>query len=243
MKSLALEHVTKQFAGVSAIDNLSLQIPQGRVTGLVGPNGSGKTTLVHILTGIHPFDTGVVHVGGRTIQNIRSHTVAGLGVTRTFQQVRLFGQMSVLDNVLIACTQRSLLSALSTRETRENHMQARTALERVGLWDKHTENSENLSYGQHKLLEIARALCMNTGIVLLDEPFAGLFPEMRERVSNIVRNLRKEGKTVVLIEHDMNIIRTLCDHVVVLDAGKLLAEGPADEVLARRDVREAYLGE
>ncbi|MBI2617910.1 ABC transporter ATP-binding protein [Candidatus Kaiserbacteria bacterium] len=240
---LQTQKLHKHFNGVNAVDHLSLRIEKGKVTGIVGPNGSGKTTLVNLLTGMVPSDSGAVLVSEMKLSRIRPYDVRTYGMTRTFQQVRLFQQMSVLDNVLVVLTERGVFLSLFEYHTNFHLRQAKVVLEQVGLWDKRNENAENLSYGQRKLLEIARALAMGSDTMLLDEPFAGLFPSMKKTVAGIVQKLRSEGKTVVLIEHDMEIIKHLSDHLIVLDAGKLLAEGKSHEVLSRKEVIEAYLGE
>ena len=243
MDALETKKLTKEFGGVKAVNNLSISFEKGKIIGLIGPNGSGKTTLVNVLSGMLPIDGGTVVVSGsRELSKIRSHDIMHLGVTRTFQNVRLFEQMPVLDNVLSVITKRGILGSLFEQYKTFHESKAREVLERVGLWEKKNELVENLSYGQRKLLEIGRALAMDADIILFDEPYAGLFPEMVKQVSGIMQELKGEGKTVVLIEHDMAIIRELCDHVFVLDAGALLAEGTPEKVLKQKDVIEAYLG-
>ncbi len=243
--NLALEtkKLVKTFGGVHAVDHLSIQIKKGDITGIIGPNGSGKTTLTNVLTGVHHIDGGSVLIGGEVEkEKIRAHDVYELGITRTFQNVRLFEQMPVIDNVLVALTKRSVFGSLFQRHTKFHEERAKEVLERVGLWDKRSALAKELSYGQRKLLEIARALATDADIILFDEPFAGLFPEMVKTVSGILKELRAGDKTVILIEHDMALIRELCDHVIVMEAGKLLAEGNPDEVLSNQTVIEAYLG-
>lgn len=242
-EALKTKKITKQFDGVKAVNNLSISLERGKVTSIIGPNGSGKTTLVNILTGMFPFDKGVAVVGGAKIYHIKAFDVPAYGMTRTFQQVRLFEQMNALDNILVVLTERGTFSSLFERHKGLHEERAREILKKVGLYEKKKENAENLSYGQRKLLEIGRAIAMDAETYFFDEPFAGLFPEMRKIVSDTILGLREKGKTVVLIEHDMDIIRELSDHVIVLDAGELLAEGTAKEVLENNKVIEAYLGE
>lgn len=228
MSIIQTKNLIKKFDGVHAVDNLSLKIEKGKITGIVGPNGSGKTTLINVLSGLLEKDGGMV-----IIQE---------SITRTFQEIRLFGQMSVLDNILVVLTERPVFSALFEKHGDSHLKRAEEILKKVNLWEKREANAENLSYGQRKLLEIGRALAMDVKIYLLDEPFAGLFKEMRKVVSDIILNLKKQGRTIILIEHDMDLIRDLSDHVFVMDSGKLLAEGKPDEVLAKDEVIEAYLG-
>ncbi|MEK7579427.1 MAG: ATP-binding cassette domain-containing protein [Patescibacteria group bacterium] len=248
MSLLATKNLYKHFDGVKAVDHLSVAFEEGKVTGVVGPNGSGKSTLVNALTGLVPIDGGEVLVSSATtLRSIQTSEVAEYEMTRTFQDVRLFEQIPVIDNVLVVLTRRSVWGSLFEKHKEFHHEQAKMALERVGLWEKRNELAKNLSYGQRKLLEIARVLAMvearGIKLVFLDEPFAGLFPEMVKLVISIVKELRTQGKSVVLIEHNMDIIRELSDHLYVLDAGKLLAEGNPEEVLRQKDVIEAYLGE
>jgi ABC-type branched-subunit amino acid transport system ATPase component len=234
--------LTKAFGGVRAVDGLTVAIEAGRITALIGPNGSGKSTLVNLLSGMLPIDEGAVAVAGAELRRIKPHDVPAHGITRTFQNVRLFEQMTVLDNLLVVLTKRGVVASLLERSQPEHLERARVLLGRVGLQEKETQLAETLSYGQRKLLEIARALAMDARVYLFDEPFAGLFPEMVQTIVEIVRSLREEGRTVVLIEHDMSVIRQLADSIVVMDEGRLLAQGEPNEVLERREVVDAYLG-
>ena len=243
MPILETKNLRKHFDGVHAVDGLSLSFEKGKITSIIGPNGSGKSTLINLLTGMFPWSGGAVLVSGAKLSKIVSHRVLAYGITRTFQDVRLFEQMPVLDNVLVVLTERNVLGSLFERHGDFHLKKAEEVLKRVGLWEKRRELAVNLSYGQRKLLEIARVLAMDADIIFFDEPFAGLFPEMLKLVSEIMKELRDQGKTQILIEHNMDLIRELSDHVVVMDAGKLLAEGKPEEVLKNRSVVEAYLGE
>lgn len=237
------EKLMKNFGGVSAVDHLSVKIPQGTIVGLIGPNGSGKTTLINLLSGFFSHDAGTVFFSETERGKILPWENQVYNITRTFQQIRLFDQMSVADNILVILTERNPFRALFERHTAYHINQAEDILKRVDLYEKRFHNAGDLSYGQRKLLEIGRVLAMNTNIILFDEPFAGLFPEVVKKIEVIIKGLQKEGKTVVLVEHNMAIIRNLCDHVIVMDAGKLLAEGRPEKVLSERAVLEAYLGE
>ena len=177
------------------------------------------------------------------LEKIKPHENPIYGITRTFQDVRLFEQITVLDNILVVLTERNLWSAFFERHTKLHLEKAEELLTSVGIWEKRNELAENLSYGQRKLLEVVRALAMNADIILFDEPFAGLFPEMVKTVASILKSLRNENKAVVLIEHNMDLIRELSDHVIVIDAGAFLTQGPPEKVLEDRKVIEAYLGE
>ncbi len=243
MNHLQTHNLVKRFDGVHAVDHLSISIKPAQITGIIGPNGSGKTTLTNLLSGVLKMDGGTVALGDLKLSFVKPHEVATYGITRTFQDVRLFEQMNVLDNILVVLTERNVWSALFEKHNKFHLSKAQQVLERVGLWEKRHEMAKGLSYGQRKLLEIARVLAMNAEVILFDEPFAGLFPEMVKIVTSILKELREQGKTVVLIEHNMALIRELSDTVIVMDAGKLLAEGKPEEVLSRRDVIEAYLGE
>ena len=243
MLILETKNLSKRFDGVQAVDDLSVMIEKGKITGIIGPNGSGKTTLINLLSGMLPADDGTVVVSGVIIQAMKPHQIYNYGITRTFQNIRLFEQMTVLDNILVVLTERNVLSSLFEKHTEYHLKKAEDVLCKTGLWEKRNQLTVNLSYGQRKLLEIARTLAMKAEIYLFDEPFAGLFPEMRKIVVGIIIELKQDDKTVVLIEHDMGLIRELCDYVFVMDEGKLLTEGKPSYVLERKEVIEAYLGE
>ncbi len=240
---LQTKNLVKSFGGVHAIDHLSINIVEGQITGLVGPNGSGKTTLINVLSGFFPHDSGEIIFSGVNRNKILSWENQIYNITRTFQQIRLFEQMTVLDNILVVLTERSPIYSLFERHTQYHLKCAEDILRKIGLHEKLSHRASDLSYGQRKLLEIGRVLAMNAEIILFDEPFAGLFPETVKKIEEIIQNLKQEGKSIVLVEHNMAIIRKLCDHLIVMDAGKLLAEGHPEKVLSEKIVLEAYLGE
>ena len=243
MLILETKKLSKRFDGVRAVDHFSIGIEKGQITGVIGPNGSGKTTLINLLSGMLPADDGAVVTSGAIIQAMKPHQIYNYGITRTFQNIRLFEQMTVLDNILVVLTERNVFSSLFEKHTKYHLNNAEDVLRKIGLWEKKNQLAVNLSYGQRRLLEIARTLAMKSEIYLFDEPFAGLFPEMRKIVAGIIQELKQENKTVILIEHDMGLIRELCDYIFVMDEGKLLAEGTPKHVLEKRAVIEAYLGE
>jgi ABC-type branched-subunit amino acid transport system ATPase component len=250
MNILETKKVTKHFDGVYAVDGLSVGFEKGKITGLIGPNGSGKSTLINLLTGVLPIDAGSLIISSsEEVSKLQSHEVSDYGITRTFQEVRLFEQMLVLDNILVVLTKRNVFASLFETHKKFHLERAEEVLKKVGLWEKRNDLAKNLSYGQRKLLEIGRMLAMSNGfgddsdIFFLDEPFAGLFPEMRKIVISVIQDLKEKGKTVILVEHNIDIIRELCDNLIVLDNGKLLAEGVPSQVLSKREVMDAYLGE
>ena len=240
--AIQTDDISKHFGAVKAVRRLSISIPKRGLTSIVGPNGSGKSTLVNLLSGVLPLDGGIVVIEGATLKVVKAHENPEYGLTRTFQEVRLFDQVSVWDNILVVLTKRRLFPALLERVNPLQRDRARGILENVGLWDKRDALAENLSYGQRKLLEIGRAMAMEANIYLFDEPFAGLFPEMVVKVKDILNHMREQGDTIVFISHNMDIVRELSDHLIVLDSGSLLAEGEVDEVLSQPKVIKAYLG-
>lgn len=248
MSILATKHLTKKFETTTAVKSLSIAIEERKITGIIGPNGSGKSTLINLLTGMTGITSGEIIIAGNVpLQRILPRDMPLYGMTRTFQEVRLFEQMSVLDNVLVTVTKRSWFPALFENHGAYHLAIAEKVLQRVGIWQFRDKLAVNLSYGQRKLLEIARVLAMKeigkARVVFFDEPFAGLFPEMVKVVVSVMKELCEQGSAIVLVEHNMDLIRELSDTVIVMDSGELLAEGKANEVLARRDVVEAYLGE
>ena len=197
---------------------------------------------MHLLSGMLPLDGGIVIVDRVGLRVLKAHETPDHGITRTFQEVRLFDQISVWDNIMVVLTDRRLFPSLLERTKPRHKEKAQSILQSVGLWEKRDAMAEDLSYGQRKLLEIGRAMALDVDIYLFDEPFAGLFPRMLERVKAILKDMREQGRTIVFVSHNMDIVRELSDHIFVLDSGTLLAVGEVDEVLGRSNVVDAYLG-
>ena len=241
--ALETDKISKHFGAVRAVDELSISIPATGMTSIVGPNGSGKSTLVNLLSGTLPLDGGMVIIDGKGLRVVHAFETPDHGLTRTFQEVRLFDQITVWDNIMVVLTSRPWLTALFERAKPDYKKRAQEILEKVGMWEKRGALAQNLSYGQRKLLEIGRAMAMEVKVYLFDEPFAGLFPQMLERVKDLMKEMRDQDHTIVFIEHNMDIVRELSDHIFVLDSGALLAEGEVEDVLNRPEVIEAYLGD
>lgn len=240
--SLKTKNITKHFNSIYAVDGVDIQFEKGKITALIGPNGSGKSTLINLITGIIPYDKGAVSFGKKSLKKIDPHETILYKTTRTFQNIRLVEQMSVEDNLLITLTSKNVLDGIFEKNKKSNNKEIDTILHKIGLTEKKHVHAEKLSYGQRKLLEVGRALLTKSNIYFFDEPFAGLFPEMIKIVSEILKELKNDGKTVVLVEHNMQIIKELSGYCIVMDEGKILAEGITEEVLNRDDVIEAYLG-
>ncbi|MBI2644611.1 ABC transporter ATP-binding protein [Candidatus Uhrbacteria bacterium] len=241
--SCTLQSAVKTFGGVCAVDNVTLSFPFGMITGIIGPNGSGKSTIVHGMSGVVPFDSGIVHIGGIALPISSPYDAYQRGICRTFQEVRVFEHMTVRENLLLMLAQRTIGGSLCEHTHTTLTKKVDDALSRVGLDGKQHEYAEKLSYGQRKLLEIARILLLDaSAVVLFDEPFAGLFKVSIEKVREIILELKDQGKAIVLIEHNMELIRELSDHLVVMDGGIVLAQGIPHEVLSLPRVIEAYIG-
>jgi ABC-type branched-subunit amino acid transport system ATPase component len=245
---LRCQGLTKTFDGVQALDEVRLDFPSEEITAIIGPNGAGKTTLLNVLTGFLRPDGGRCFLGEREITHLPPHRIARFGVVRTFQDLRLILQVSVLDNVLLACPRQRgehLLAALLrfgvAAEEARNREEAMQLLRFVGLEEKANELAGELSYGQQKLLTLACCLATEARILLLDEPVAGVHPEMASRILDLLRQLHEEGKHVVFIEHDIAAVRQAADLVIVMDEGKIIAQGQPSEVLEKPEIMEAYL--
>ena len=241
---LAVRGVTKRFDGVVANHDIALSVPHGGIVGLIGPNGSGKTTLFHSIVGYHPIDAGSIAFDGREISRLRVPEIARLGLVRTFQQTRVFGKMSCLQNLLVSMPHvHDGLAAMCTRQPPAVTERAREVLCLAGLQDHLEQRAADLSFGQQKLLEIGMALMNEPKLLLLDEPTAGVNPVMIETLTALLRDINARlGITLLVIEHNMRFMTQLADHVYCLAHGAVLAQGSPARITADRAVIEAYLG-
>lgn len=246
---LEVRDVAREFGGVHAVDGASFEVPPGRITGLIGPNGAGKSTVVGLVSGMIKPSSGRILFEGEDITGLPPYRVARLGVTRTFQHSSEFGKLTVLENLLVAAPgQRgeSFLGAVvRPRRWREQEQhiveEARSLLRRFDMSEKEEEYAGNLSGGQKRLVEIMRGLIAKPRLLLLDEPLAGVNPSLSDRIMGHLEELRDEGLTMLMVEHDLLAVGRVCDPVVVMAQGKVLAQGPLEELRANTDVQNAYL--
>lgn len=250
MSLLTLDNVTIRFGGLTAVDTVNLEIKQGEILALIGPNGAGKSTVFNLITSIYKPTEGTISLAGKPLVGIPTHKIAEMGVTRTFQTIRLFSELSVLDNVKVGahCRGKAGLFQAFTRlpgmkrEEAEIEEKAIKALEFLDLATKCEEIAKNLSYGEQRRLEIARALVSKPKLLLLDEPAAGMNPQEKVVLMEMIRRIRDTGITILLVEHDMKLVMGISERIAVLDYGKLIAEGTPLEVRSNNAVIEAYLG-
>ncbi|MBI5966395.1 MAG: ABC transporter ATP-binding protein [Deltaproteobacteria bacterium] len=244
---LKVVDVSKNFGGLQALDHIQLHLEQNRIYGLIGPNGAGKTTLFNLVTGLLPVSGGSIQFQDEELTSLPPHQIARLGIARTFQNIRLFPTMSVLENVLVAQnihTQSGIPSLFQFKGQREKKLreEAEALLQQMGLWEKHGELSSDLAYGEQRRLEIARALALQPTLLLLDEPAGGMNEAETEELLDRIQEIRNTGKTIFLIEHDMSVVMGICDYIYVLNFGKLIAQGTPEKIQANEAVIEAYLG-
>jgi len=251
MSVLSLKHLTKRFGGLTAVDNVNFDIEQGEIFGLIGPNGAGKTTIFNLITAIYSTTEGEIYFNDKKIEKLKPFEIANMGITRTFQNIRLFKKLTAYDNVLTACHKLADYSIISSiirfgkYKNQEKRLNEKTAelLKLMGLWEYKDIVASNLPYGLQRKLEIARALALEPKLLLLDEPAAGMNPEETIHLMELIKEIRdKFNLTVLIIEHHMDLIMGVCDKIFVLNFGIPLALGTPKEIQEDKKVIEAYLG-
>ncbi len=246
-----MDGITKEYGGLTALSDVTFRVPVGRIVGLIGPNGAGKTTLVDVIAGLSRPSKGHIYINETDIAGWAPHRIAALGIARTYQQVRLVPDMSVLDNLILGHHSRqkngffgAILSGRRERDDeRDGRDEALRLLELIGLPHYANRLGSELSFGEQRRIEIARALAMDPSLLLMDEPTAGVTSSEIGRLLDIIGNIRKRERTILLIEHNMRVVREICDEVVVLNLGTVIAQGPPDEVLSDPTVIKVYLSQ
>lgn len=250
MAYLEVNKITKRFGGIVAVDQVSFEVNQGEIVSVIGPNGAGKTTIFNMLTGVYTIDEGEIIFEGKPIHNQKPQAIVGAGISRTFQNIRLFSDLRVVENVLVGTHLKTKYTFFDSvfrtpkfcREEDENVLEAIQILKSIGLDHRRDDYAQNLPYGDQRKLEIARAIATGAKVLLLDEPAAGMNPQESAELLSFIRDLKKNGYTIILIEHDMSVVMNISDRIYVIDHGKPIAEGLPEEIANNEQVIEAYLG-
>lgn len=250
MAYLEARDISISFGGLTAVDKVSFEVEKGEIVSIIGPNGAGKTTIFNMLTGVYHINNGEILFDGKPIHNHTPQEIVEAGISRTFQNIRLFSGLRVLDNILIGAhtsTQYSFFDSFFRtpryrKEEAAKMVEAVRILQSIGLDHRRDDYAQNLPYGEQRKLEIARAIATNAKIILLDEPAAGMNPQESEELLRFIRELRDKGYTILLIEHDMSVVMNISDRIYVFDHGKKIAQGLPQEVANNQRVVEAYLG-
>ena len=250
MALLEVKGITKVFGGLKAVENVEFKVDQGEIISIIGTNGAGKTTIYNMLTGVYKVDGGAITFEGKDIHNRPPREIVKAGIARTFQNIRLFPTMRVIENVLLGehinvkyhFWDLLFKTPKYRREEKEAHQRAIDLLESLDLADEIDNYAKNLPYGMQRKLEIARALATNAKLIILDEPAAGMNPQESEELMEFIRSLRERGETILLIEHDMNVVMNISDRIYVIDHGRKIAEGLPKEIAKNPEVIKAYLG-